>query len=180
MVSSHSIDDELSEVRLKDIWSFEKGFWIICVDALFTYGIVITSVMVGTDTLRDRFGFSQHAASMTIETQFLVSAFLLPALGMVLDKRGRFLQMSIAGGFINLLTHMLMLLLPDCTDGCSIAILPYLIYGVSYSIYLVAIWGALPFIIQEKKNLGTAYGILTCLQNLGTTIMPLLIGFIHD
>ena len=117
---------------------------------------------------------------MTIEVQFLVSAFLLPTIGLFIDKKGRFIHVMMVGGFVNLGTHLMMLLLPDCEDGCIIGVLPYMIYGISFSVYVVAMWGAIPYLINEKKSLGTAYGILACLQNLGTTLMPLLIGFIHD
>ena len=84
------------------------------------------------------------------------------------------------GALINLFAHILIMFLPDCAVSCNIAILPYMIYGISFSVYIVAMWGALPFLINEKKSLATGYGILACIQNLGTTLMPLLMGYIHD
>ena len=67
------------------------------------------------------------------------------------------------GAFVNLGTHIMMLLLPNCEDACFIGMLPYMIYGISFSVYVVAMWGAVPYLINDKKNLGTAYGIIACL-----------------
>ena len=147
---------------MSDIKNFEYGFWLLCFDSLLTYGMTITSVMEGTDMLMKRFGFSDSKSAMTIEYQFLVSAFLLPMLGAFIDKHGRFFLVMMSGAVINLLTHIFLIMLPDCED-CNIAMVPYMIYGISFSVYIVAMWGAVPFVITEKKSLGTAYGILACL-----------------
>ena len=80
----------------------------------------ITSIMEGTDMLMKRFGFSDSKAAMTIEYQFLVSAFLMPLIGMYIDKKGRFFLIMITGAILNLLTHLFLILLPDCQDYINI------------------------------------------------------------
>ena len=128
--------------------------------------MVITSVMVGSDALIKRFSYSEKDASVVIELQFLVAAFLLPLFGWLIDKRGKIIHVLIFGGVVNLGTHLLTLFLPDCTEddsSCMMPLVPFMLYGLNWTIYVVAMAGSLPYMVNEKKSLGTAYGILACL-----------------
>ena len=128
--------------------------------------MVITSVMVGSDALIKRFSYSEKDASVVIELQFLVAAFLLPLFGWLIDKRGKIILVLIFGGVVNLGTHLLTLFLPDCTEDdrhCMMPMVPFMIYGLNFTIYIVAMWGSIPYMVNDKKSLGTAYGILACL-----------------
>merc|ERR1712224_922327 len=39
--------------------------------------------------------------------------------------------------------------------------------------------GSVSYLVRENQT-GTAYGFITCFQNIGTTLMPPLIGYIVD
>lgn len=56
--------------------------------------------------------------------------------------------------------------------------MPLIILGLSYTTYAVVLWGALPYMV-EARTLGTAFGICTMFQNLGTVIAPPIIGLIQ-
>lgn len=51
--------------------------------------------------------------------------------------------------------------------------------GICYSTYATVQWAIIPYLIEEKF-LGTAFGILTVIQNLGTAVIPPLDGVIKD
>ena len=46
-------DDELEETDFKwqELLMFEKGFWLMAVDCLFTFSIIETTVAIGTDIM---------------------------------------------------------------------------------------------------------------------------------
>lgn len=50
--------------------------------------------------------------------------------------------------------------------------------GVAYSLAASSIWPLLPFVIPQRM-LGTAYGAMTSIQNLGLAVFPQLIGFVQ-
>jgi hypothetical protein len=75
--------------------------------------------------------------------------------------------------------HVIQFSTPDCEGGCMMSTIPYFVYGINYAIYIIVMWGSLSFLV-EQKHIATAYGILASLQNIGTTIMPPLVGAIHD
>ena len=41
-------------------------------------------------------------------------------------------------------------------------------------------YGSIPFVVDDPNSLGTAYGIFTCILNMGTSSMSLFIGWVHD
>ena len=55
---------------------------------------------------------------------------------------------------------------------------PLILLGLSYTTYAVVLWGSLPYMV-EAHTLGTAFGICTTFQNLGTVIAPPIIGYIQ-
>lgn len=73
------------------------------------------------------------------------------------------MQILIVGSILNLCAHLMNIFLPDCEDSCYIAIVPYIIYGINFTIFIVAMQGSMPYLVNDKKSLGTAYGILVCL-----------------
>jgi MFS family permease len=62
------------------------------------------------------------------------------------------------------------------------AFIPYLAMvgmGLAYSILACALWPLVAFIVPEHQ-LGTAYGIMQSVQNLGLAIVPIVVGLIID
>jgi nitrate/nitrite transporter NarK len=47
------------------------------------------------------------------------------------------------------------------------------------SFYYISMWGTVAY-LTDREMQGTAYGIMTGINNLGTTIMPYVQGLIHD
>jgi MFS family permease len=53
------------------------------------------------------------------------------------------------------------------------------VLGISLSLVPAAMWPAVSRLVEEKR-LGTAYGIMTSIQNLGLFAFPMLAGKITD
>jgi MFS family permease len=107
---------------------------------------------------------------MVINTSYLVSAFLMPLAGSLIDKKGYLIYVIYISGILNLIGHILNLLLPDCgpDDGnCFQAIIPYILFGLNYTLNVIVAYGAIPYVIDDASKLGTAYGVFTCIANLG-------------
>jgi MFS family permease len=52
-----------------------------------------------------------------------------------------------------------------------------MVLGVGFSLVPSAMWPSVPKIIPEKQ-LGTAYGMIFLIQNIGLSLVPLLIGWV--
>lgn len=120
---------------------------------------------------------------MVINISYLVSAILMPIAGHLIDKHGYLVYFLFACAFINLFGHSLNLVLPDCgpDDGdCTEAIVPYIFFGINYTVNTIVAYGAIPYVVDDPSKLGTAYGVFTCLSNLGNTVIAYLAAVIQE
>ena len=109
---------------------------------------------------------------------YVIAAVFSPILGWFVDKYGKRMTVTLIGSLLMISGHVYNLVMPDC-DRCWASIGPLILLGLSYTTYAVVLWGALPYMV-EARALGTAFGIATTFQNLGTVIAPPIIGYIHQ
>ena len=53
---------------------------------------------------------------------------------------------------------------------------PLILMGISYSILAASLWPMVAFLVP-KKMLGTAYGFMQSIQNLGLAVMYVIISY---
>ena len=109
-----------------------------------------------------------------------VIAFSMPVLGAVIDRVGRRTHFILFGGILNFIAHFIYFINHKCEENCNTApaYIIFVLYGVSYAIFIVAGWSSLAFIVQPDL-LATAYGIMTVFLNTGYTLLPPLISAVH-
>jgi len=54
-----------------------------------------------------------------------------------------------------------------------------ILLGISFSLVPAAMWPVIPILVEERR-LGTAFGLMTMIQNIGLTIFPWLAGKLTD
>ncbi len=101
------------------------------------------------------------------------TVFFTPLFGAYVDKKGKRASLMVLGSFLLIIVH-LTLSLTRITPY-----LPMFILGIAFSLIPAAMWPAVALIIKEK-SLGTAYGMMASLQNLGLWAFPILAGRILD
>ncbi|CAH0519963.1 unnamed protein product [Peronospora belbahrii] len=52
---------------------------------------------------------------------------------------------------------------------------PLVLQGVAYSVFAAALWPSIPYVV-EAKHVGTAYGAVTAIQNIGLALFPLAVA----
>ena len=65
----------------------------------------------------------------------------------------------------------------ECEQGspCHISLVPLILQGLAYTTYAVVLWGSIPYMV-EGRTLGTAFGITCVCQNIGTLLVPIILG----
>jgi len=53
------------------------------------------------------------------------------------------------------------------------------IMGIAFSLVPAAMWPSVALIVEERR-LGTAYGLMTMIQNIGLTLFNFMIGWAND
>jgi MFS family permease len=96
-----------------------------------------------------------------------------PIFGYYIDKKGKAATLMILGSFILIVVHLLF---------AFTRLNPYplcILLGISFSLVPAAMWPSVAKIVSENR-LGTAYGMMFSLQNLGLFTVPILTGAILD
>src|SRR5436305_7696925 len=57
--------------------------------------------------------------------------------------------------------------------------IPMAMMGVAFSLIPAVMWPAVAYIVEQAK-LGTAYGLMTMIQNIGLFGLNILVGWVHN
>mmetsp|Transcript_23101 Transcript_23101/g.46198 ORF Transcript_23101/g.46198 Transcript_23101/m.46198 type:complete len:616 (-) Transcript_23101:58-1905(-) len=115
---------------------------------------------------------STERAGKVMSIPYLISALSSPPLGLLVDKIGRRAQIaSLASGLL-FIVHLTMAV------SHSSPVLPLVGQGIAYSCYAAVIWPSVPLTV-DKKFTGTAFGVITSVQNIGLALFPLMIASIY-
>jgi len=107
-----------------------------------------------------------------------VSIFASPMFGRVVDKKGRALNFLLIASTMMIVAHILFL---GLANGWFLTSpVPIMIWlGLGYALGAASLWPTLGCCV-EPKMLGTAYGMMTAVQNFGMALFPMTIGFLQD
>ncbi|MCL2416305.1 MAG: MFS transporter [Bacteroidales bacterium] len=107
---------------------------------------------------------------------FPVGAMILtPFLGWFLDSKGKGATMLIWGAGLMVVCHSFFAIFPNFSFPLALSAIVLL--GISFSLVPAALWPAVPRLVEDKV-LGSAYGVIFWIQNIGLFFVPILIGFV--
>ena len=58
-------------------------------------------------------------------------------------------------------------------------IFPMILLGAAFVLVPAAMWPSIPLIVREER-VGTAFGLMTAIQNVGLALFPFLNGLLRD
>jgi len=172
--SEKSNENEI--VSLKLMKNFPKILYLLALlcallySGVFPFNYIATGFLIKTYLHKLPAVEAQHQAGFFMSFPFLLSAFLIPFLGIYVDKYGKRTYLLIVCCLIGILTYIFFIY--------SNPIIPLLMLGLSYSIYASIIWPALTLIIGTELT-GLAIGFTCSLQNFGLVICPLVVAYIY-
>jgi nitrate/nitrite transporter NarK len=175
-VRSGSVDDEES-FRLSHVLQILKnrGWWYIAILCVLFYSAVFPFIKYATDLMVNKFHVSEKLAGNIPALLPLGTILLTPLFGNIYDRKGKGATIMIIGAVLLILVHAVYSI-PFLT-ATPLAIAMIMLLGVALSLVPSAMWPSVPKIIPEKQ-LGTAYGMIFLIQNIGLSLVPLLIGWV--
>ena len=175
-VRSGSVDDEES-FKVSHIWLIlkNKGWWYIAILCVLFYSAVFPFIKYATDLMVNKFHVSEKFAGDIPALLPLGTILLTPLFGNIYDRKGKGASIMIIGAILLILVHAVYSV-PFLTST-PLAVIMIMLLGVALSLVPSAMWPSVPKIIPEKQ-LGTAYGMIFLIQNIGLSLVPLLIGWV--
>ena len=161
------------KITIGDIRKLGSAFWLISFLCVTFYSAVFPFTVHAPRFLQKKFGLSPAVGGQYTSYIMAASMVFTPILGLMVDKFGRRGRMMIAGSLLIIPAHLL-LGLTRVHPAVG-----FILLGCAFSLVPAALWPAVPLLVREKF-LGTAYGIIGWVQNIGLTIFPFLAGYIVD
>ncbi|XP_028418530.1 major facilitator superfamily domain-containing protein 1-like, partial [Dendronephthya gigantea] len=160
-------------IRLSDIKDFPLTLWLIFFICVAYYVAVFPFVSLGVLFFEYKYDVTPATASILNSIMFFISAGASPVFGFLVDKFGRNVSWILLGVSMTLGCHVYMAF----TFFSPIVSMVFM--GLSYSIVACALWPLVALVVPEHQ-LGTAYGLMQSIQNLGLALINMAAGAIVD
>ena len=170
--SDNSEEEQFKLSDLKIIFC-NKGFWLITFLCLIFYSAVFPFLKFATNLMIIKYNVSPDLAGAIPGLLPFGTILLTPLFGSLYDKMGKGATLMLIGSVLLTVVHVLFAM--PLLNVWWFAVIVMILLGISFSLVPSAMWPSVPKIIPMKQ-LGSAYAIIFYIQNIGLSMVPVLIG----
>ncbi len=166
-------EERQEKIVLSEIFSFKPSFWYITLLCVTFYSAIFPFQTFAVKFFIEHHGLSRGAAGFASSVITLGSMIGTPLFGYFIDRKGKRASLMILGSLMIVPVYLILAYVPIDPRWMTA------IMGIAFSLVPAAMWPSVALIVEEKK-LGTAYGLMTMIQNIGLTLFNFLIGWAND
>ncbi len=180
-------------IVFSDIKKFTSSYWFVVLLCVTFYSAIFPFTALSTDMFHDKwqlplvsassgsflsqvfFNFTHMFTTAPGITSIVIAASMIfaPFAGDLVDRIGRRASLMVLGSLILIPAHLLM----GITHWSPIPMMVLL--GAAFVLVPAAMWPSVPLVVDEKR-VGTAFGLMTAIQNIGLGLFPFLNGKLRD
>jgi MFS family permease len=162
--------DPSDRVRFGDILRFPHAIWVLGVVAVGFYSASYGFSKLGQDVLGEVFDIEKSGLFLAVMT---ISAMIVtPIIGHFVDRYPQISNPILISG-----TAILAILLASIIyGGRALLFTEMVVFGISIACISAALWPLVPTLVPENR-VGTAYGVITMMQNLAIVITTFIAGW---
>jgi len=166
---------EKDKFKFSDVWDIltNRAYIFIALLCVTFYSAVFPFVAFAPDFFANKFGMSNVVSGRITSLLPLGTMIFTPIFGALIDRLGRAASVMTFGSLVLLIVHLTFAL----TNFPPY--IPMILLGISFSLVPAAMWPTMVKLVEEKQ-IGTAYGLMYSIQNLGLWGFPIIAGFILD
>jgi MFS family permease len=164
---------ETDKFVLKDLFGFNKSFWLIVLLCVTFYSAIFPFRSFAIKFFIEGHGLTRESAGFLNSILPMSAMIATPLFGLMADKLGK-RALLMAVGSIILIPVYLMMVYTDISPY-----VPIVMMGISFSLIPAVMWPSVAYIVDEKK-LGTAYSVMTLIQQIGLFLFNWMIGAAND
>ena len=157
-----------------DIWRFDRSYWYIVGLCVTFYSVIFPfRSTFAIKYFQQAHGLSLQDAGALNAYVFLAAIFATPIFGLMADRFARRSAFMAAGCALLAVTFPLLAYTTADLWVSTVCI------GIAFSLVPAVLWPAVPYVVPPER-LGTAYGLMTMLQNIGMLLANLAAGWLND
>jgi MFS family permease len=161
------------KVVLSDLWGFGRSYWFIVLLCVTFYAGIFPFQTFAQKYFIDARGTTPEHASLLIGMLTTFAMIGTPSFGALADRVGRRASLMFVGGILLIPVYALI-----GYTNLSLWV-PMAMMGIAFSLIPAIMWPSVAYVVEESK-LGTAYGLMTMVQNVGLFAFNLLVGALND
>ena len=164
---------ETEKVRFADLFKFGTSYWYIVALCITFYSAVFPFQTFAVKFFMESHGTTRELGGFLSSIITLFAMIATPLFGLMVDRVGKRSLLMMFGSFLLIPVYLMM-------AYTSITLyVPMAMLGVAFSLIPAVMWPSVAYLVGQER-LGTAYGLMTMIQNIGLFAFNLLIGWSND
>ena len=161
------------KVVFSDIYKFGVSYWYIVALCVVFYSAIFPFETFAIKFFIEARGTTRELGGFLVSILTAFTMFGTPVFGLFADRFGRRATLMMLGSTLLIPVYLMM-----AYTNVSLYV-PMAMMGVAFSLIPALMWPSVAYIVDQSK-LGTAYGLMTMIQNIGLAAFNLLIGWAND
>jgi MFS family permease len=187
------------KIEFKEIFKFSGSFWYITALCVTFYSAMFPFQTFAIKFFQEAHGTTREVGGNLSSMLTLAAMIFTPLFGLLTDKIGKRSLLMMFGSLLIIPVYLIMAYKIDLAAPLGISgsfvlnidffdvhsnipaylMIPMSLMGLAFSLIPAVMWPSVAYIVDQKK-LGTAYGLMTMIQNIGLFGFNLLIGWVND
>lgn len=161
------------KVVFRDIFKFGLSYWYIVALCIVFYSAIFPFETFAIKFFIEAHGTSRELGGFLVSILTAFTMFGTPTFGLFVDRLGKRALLMMFGSMLLIPVYLMM-------GYTHISLyVPMAMMGVAFSLIPAVMWPSVAYIVDQSK-LGTAYGLMTMIQNIGLFGFNLLVGWAND
>jgi len=161
------------KVVFGDIFKFGRSYWYIVALCITFYSAIFPFQTFAVKFFIEAHGTSRETGGFLSSMLTLFAMIATPLFGLLVDRVGKRALFMTFGSLLIIPVYLMM-----AYTHVSLYV-PMALMGIAFSLIPAVMWPSVAYIIDQAK-LGTAYGLMTMIQNIGLAGFNLLVGWAND
>ncbi|HRR57265.1 MAG TPA: MFS transporter [Acidobacteriota bacterium] len=160
-------------ISWREAFTFSRSYWYIVALCATFYSAIFPFQTFAVKFFMEAHGVSREFGGFLSSLLTLFAMICTPLFGLLADRVGRRSLFMMVGSALLIPVYLIMAYtrIP--------LVVPMSMMGIAFSLVPAVMWPSVAYVVQQDR-LGTAYGLMTMIQNVGLTVLNFLIGWSND
>jgi len=160
-------------ISWREAFTFSRSYWYIVALCATFYSAIFPFQTFAVKFFMEAHGVSREFGGFLSSLLTLFAMICTPLFGLLADRIGRRSLFMMVGSALLIPVYLIMAYtrIP--------LVVPMSMMGIAFSLVPAVMWPSVAYVVQQDR-LGTAYGLMTMIQNVGLTVLNFLIGWSND
>jgi MFS family permease len=164
---------ETDKLVLSDLFVFSRSFWYVVLLCVTFYSAIFPFRSFSIKFFMESWELTRQMAGQYNSVLPFAAMIATPLFGLLVDKVGKRALFMAVGSFLLMPVYLMM------AYHVTPLWVPIIMMGIAFSLIPAVMWPSVAYIVEERR-LGTAYSVMTLIQQIGVAGMNWTIGRTND